>query len=172
MRSSSDKKKYRLRRYFLEMPTYIDVIKFEDEAPANTIRLVKSGEFYRAYNHSAWLFQLKKLIPKISVFLQNNLGLKLHPYKTRIYNAYYGIKFLGAYVKPFRTYISSSTFKRIKTRINNCEINDNKHLQSSINSFLGVLSHYDSYCLRRVVFGNNERLNRVGEFNKEFLKFR
>ncbi len=28
------------------MPTYIDVIKFEEEAPANTIRLVKSGEFY------------------------------------------------------------------------------------------------------------------------------
>ena len=39
------------------MPTYIEVIKFENEAPANTIRLIKSGEFYRAYNHSAWLFQ-------------------------------------------------------------------------------------------------------------------
>lgn len=39
------------------MPTYTEVIKFENEAPANTIRLVKSGEFYRAYNHSAWLFQ-------------------------------------------------------------------------------------------------------------------
>ena len=38
------------------MPTYADVIRFEDEAPANTIRLIKSGEFYRAYNHSAWLF--------------------------------------------------------------------------------------------------------------------
>ena len=32
------------------MHTYIDVIKFEEEAPANTIRLVKSGEFYRAYS--------------------------------------------------------------------------------------------------------------------------
>ena len=39
------------------MPTYIDAIKFEEESPTNTIRLVKSGEFYRAYNHSAWLFQ-------------------------------------------------------------------------------------------------------------------
>lgn len=38
------------------MPTYVDVIKFEEECPLNTIRLVKSGEFYRAYNHSAWLF--------------------------------------------------------------------------------------------------------------------
>lgn len=39
------------------MPTYTDVIKFESEAPPNTIRLIKSGGFYRAYNHSAWLFQ-------------------------------------------------------------------------------------------------------------------
>ncbi len=39
------------------MPTYTEIIKFEEETPSNTIRLVKSGEFYRAYNHSAWLFQ-------------------------------------------------------------------------------------------------------------------
>lgn len=39
------------------MPTYIESIKFEESAPANTIRLIKSGEFYRAFNHSAWLFQ-------------------------------------------------------------------------------------------------------------------
>ncbi len=38
------------------MPTYADVINFENGAPPNVIRLVKSGEFYRAYNHSAWLF--------------------------------------------------------------------------------------------------------------------
>lgn len=39
------------------MATYAEVIKFEDAVPQNTIRLIKSGEFYRAYNHSAWLFQ-------------------------------------------------------------------------------------------------------------------
>lgn len=38
------------------MPTYIDAVKFENETPAGNIRLIKSGEFYRAYNHSAWLF--------------------------------------------------------------------------------------------------------------------
>ena len=38
------------------MPAYIDVIQFEDSVPPRTIRLIKSGEFYRAYNHSAWLF--------------------------------------------------------------------------------------------------------------------
>lgn len=39
------------------MATYAEVIKFESTAPPGTIRLIKSGEFYRAYNHSAWLFQ-------------------------------------------------------------------------------------------------------------------
>ena len=38
------------------MPAYIDVIQFEESAPPRIIRLIKSGEFYRAYNHSAWLF--------------------------------------------------------------------------------------------------------------------
>ena len=39
------------------MPSYVDVINFENEASPNVIRLIKSGEFYRAYNRSAWLFQ-------------------------------------------------------------------------------------------------------------------
>lgn len=38
------------------MPTFVDSVRFEECAPPNTIRLIKSGEFYRAYNHSAWLF--------------------------------------------------------------------------------------------------------------------
>ncbi|MCD8303846.1 MAG: hypothetical protein LUC86_03325 [Prevotellaceae bacterium] len=37
------------------MPTYTEAIKFEEAAPKGTIRLVRSGEFYRAYDHSAWL---------------------------------------------------------------------------------------------------------------------
>lgn len=38
------------------MPTYVTAAHFEELAPSGTIRLIKSGEFYRAYNHSAWLF--------------------------------------------------------------------------------------------------------------------
>lgn len=39
------------------MPTIVDSVKFESGAARNVIRLVRSGEFYRAYNRSAWLFQ-------------------------------------------------------------------------------------------------------------------
>lgn len=38
------------------MASIQEMIKFEREASPATIRLVKCGEFYRAYNHSAWLF--------------------------------------------------------------------------------------------------------------------
>lgn len=113
---------------------------------------------------------LKSLILKISHFLDNELGLKIHPYKTRIFNAYHGVEFLGAYIKPFRTYISSSSLRRIRKKLVDCKIEDKKHLQSSINSFLGVFSHYDSYCLRKVIFENNIRLKSVGKFNSYYLK--
>lgn len=39
------------------MPTIQEMVKFESAVPPGIIRLVKCGEFYRAYNHSAWLFQ-------------------------------------------------------------------------------------------------------------------
>lgn len=39
------------------MPSIQEMVRFERTAPPDTIRLVKCGEFYRAYNHSAWLFQ-------------------------------------------------------------------------------------------------------------------
>ena len=38
------------------MPNYAEILKFEQEAPPSTIRLVQIGEFFRAINHSAWLF--------------------------------------------------------------------------------------------------------------------
>lgn len=47
----------RVENILYKMASYADVVKFEEETPPHTIRLIKSGEFYRAYDHSAWLFQ-------------------------------------------------------------------------------------------------------------------
>ena len=124
-----------------------------------------------AYIVSADREYLNNLIPEISSFLKEELGLKVHPYKTRIFDASHGVEFLGAYIKPFRTYISSSTLKRIKKKLIGINVQDKKYLQSSINSFLGVFSHYESYCLRRVLFGNNERLKKEGNFDGSCLRF-
>ncbi len=114
---------------------------------------------------------LKKLIPEISHFLYQELGLEINPQKTRIYDAYQGAEFLGAFIKPFRTYISSSSLERVKKKVILCDVENKKYLHSSINSFLGVFSHYNSYCLRRVLFGNNDNLKNAGRFDKEWLRF-
>ena len=38
------------------MVSYDKVVKFENEKPQGVIRLVEANGFYRAYNHSAYLF--------------------------------------------------------------------------------------------------------------------
>lgn len=78
------------------MSTYTDVIHFEECAPPNTIRLIKSGEFFRAYNRSAWLFHcciaqykvMRKFVKslKCDIYyvgfpessLENNIGERKH----------------------------------------------------------------------------------------------
>ena len=39
------------------MPTIQESVVFTSTVPYNVIRMVKRGEFYRAHNRSAWLFQ-------------------------------------------------------------------------------------------------------------------
>lgn len=38
------------------MASYEQVVKFENEKPQGVLRLVEANGFYRAYNHSAYLF--------------------------------------------------------------------------------------------------------------------
>lgn len=117
--------------------------------------------------------ELKRLIPRIESFLECELGLKVNQAKTRIFNVYHGVEFLGAFIKPHRTYISTASLKRIVRKVNLLKYcHDARQLQSSVNSFLGVLSHYDSYCLRKVLFTYRSGLNKRGVFSNNILKFR
>ncbi len=97
---------------------------------------------------------LKLLIPRVSAFLYSQLGLTLNSDKTRIFNVRYGVEFLGAYLKPFRTYVSAASLKRMKNRIKSVPLNDVKYLQAVVNSYLGVFSHCRSFCLRRLLFSH------------------
>ena len=114
--------------------------------------------------------RLKALIRPVGEFLKNRLGLELNMRKTRIFNVNQGVEFLGAFIKPFRTYVSNSSLFRINRKMFSKNI-DSPHLQSSVNSCLGVLSHYDSYCLRKVLYGYRCRLSSFGDFDKECLRF-
>lgn len=49
---------------------------------------------------------------------------------------------------------------------------DGARLQSSVNSFLGVLSHCRSYCLRKVLFRYKAGLASRGRFDARVSRFR
>ena len=72
------------------MPNYADSIKFEQEAPAGTIRLIQSGDFFRAYNHSAWLFHCciadHKVIRKFIKSLKQDIYYIGFPHKSLLGN--------------------------------------------------------------------------------------
>lgn len=125
-----------------------------------------------AYVVSSDKRRLIAIIPKISRFLELELGLKINREKTKIVDVNHGVEFLGAYIKPFRTYISSSSKQRIETKLKYIHTLESNRMCSSINSYLGIFSHYKSYCLRRVLFGNNYWLNLYGHFTKDWLTYR
>lgn len=112
---------------------------------------------------------LKRLIPEISKFLNEHLKLQLNEKKTKIYNAYHGVPFLGSYLLPFRKYMENGTLERIKKKIDKLDKQDPFKLQSQINSYLGVLSHNKSYCLRKIFF--EEKFSTIGTFTFDFRKF-
>lgn len=115
--------------------------------------------------------ELKMLVPWIVDFLHARLHLEVNVEKLTITDVRYGIQFLGAFVKPFRTYISKDSLHRINRKMNTANYQSVKQMRCSINSFLGVFSHYESYRLRRVLFGYKYRICRLGHFSPDWLKY-
>lgn len=93
---------------------------------------------------------LHDCVPQIVRLLDNELDLEVNQGKTHIVSARHGAEFLGAFIKPHRTYISSQSLRRMNNRINSDfsrKTDEGKF--SSLNSTLGTLSHYSSYNIRR-----------------------
>lgn len=115
---------------------------------------------------------LHSIIPKIENFLKTELRLNINKGKTKIINVKYGIEFLGAFIKPNRTYISNACLRRIKKRLNDYEYHPyNINIVNSINSFLGIFSHYRSFNIRKNLFFNMKLTKDIGIFNELFTKF-
>ncbi|HAT1822577.1 TPA: hypothetical protein I8Z14_003163 [Legionella pneumophila] len=101
---------------------------------------------------------LKSLIPQMEQFLQEELELELHPRKRYLQNYRQGVPFLGVMLKPHCIYAG----RRIKGNFydaiakHNAVAKDHKPTKEeqmaflcSINSYLGILSHYQTYRLRK-----------------------
>ena len=96
-----------------------------------------------------WLLEQ---VPKVREFLADELGLQLHMGKLHVREVSQGVEFLGAFVKPYRDYISNKTLARIEQNVKTIDLRDIGHAEASINSYLGVLSHSASYNIRHHLF--------------------
>ena len=114
--------------------------------------------------------RLTDAIPVMRDFLKDELCLDMHMGKTQIIDVRYGVEFLGAFIKPYRTYICNRSLSRIRQ-----EAADVRHMGRgqafrTVNSLLGVMSHYSSYNLRREIF-TQQHILRYGTFDCDMTTF-
>jgi len=114
--------------------------------------------------------RLADAIPVMRDFLKDELCLDMHMGKTQIIDVRYGVEFLGAFIKPYRTYICNRSLSRIKQ-----EAADVRHMGRgqafrTVNSLLGVMSHYSSYNLRRDIF-TQQHILRYGTFDRDMTVY-
>jgi hypothetical protein len=94
---------------------------------------------------------LEDLVPHISDFLHKRLALSLHPNKVFIRKYRQGVDFLGYVALPRHIVVRQKTERRIfrklleRVRDFNAENITGLTLFSSLNSYLGVLSHANAY---------------------------
>ena len=113
---------------------------------------LSAGQYGRyvddAYVVSSSRSRLRQIISKARSFLKEQLGLDLNMDKVAIYSAYRGVEFLGAYLKPFRKYVSNASLRRMNHRIHHLEKRDPMEVSNSVNAYLGITSHFAAYRIR------------------------
>ena len=139
------------------------------------MKLVLHCAHYGRYVDDAYVVSTDRrwllgIVPRIRQYLADELGLELHIGKLQIYDARQGVAFLGAYVKPYRTYIDNRSLERMRTGVAEIDTSDADATYRSVNSYLGVLSHYSSYNIRRELM-LNERFLRVSTFDNDISTF-
>lgn len=94
---------------------------------------------------------LLEIIPSIKNFLKSKLKLELHPDKISIRKFRQGIDFLGYCLLPkyrlLRTKTKKRIYKKLRQRTGQYKegLIDEYGLRQSLNSYLGVLSHADTF---------------------------
>lgn len=100
-------------------------------------------------------------IPLIRQKLANEVGLTLHPRKFYLQHYSKGVKFVGAVIKPLRTYISNRTVNNAFGCIRRFNAIRSDRLRrkcidklvASVNSYLGIMRHHASCNIRKRLIG-------------------
>ena len=99
-----------------------------------------------------------EVVPKL-VMIVSHYGLHIHKNKRYLQPVSHGVLFVGGYIKPRRTYVSSRTIGRFQERVFGFrkQLDENNHLvyydleriEQVINSYLGFCIHHKSYMIRK-----------------------
>lgn len=101
---------------------------------------------------------LENIIPELSVFLNKGLKLSLHYDKIIIRKHHQGIDFLGYVVFPYHRILRTKTRKRMlrKMERRTGELKEagisEKSFNQTLQSYLGVLKHCNSYKIKQKLF--------------------
>jgi len=112
--------------------------------------------------------EMLAMVPDIRDFISERLGLELHMGKLHVRDIRHGVEFLGAFVKPYRNYVSNKTVERMMQTLETVDLSNPEKTMHSVNSYLGVLSHTASYNLRRKIFLDG-RFDNVLDFDSNIL---
>ena len=124
-----------------------------------------------AYVVSSSKEELYDIVPMVRQFLADELELELNEDKVRVIDAYKGVEFLGAFIKPYRTYPATRSLHRMRGRMKSLDWSERPNrTQARVNSILGVLSHYDCYQMRKVLV-HESKLREHGKVSEDCLKF-
>lgn len=127
-----------------------------------------------AYVVSTDMIWLRGIVPQIRNFLKTQLHLELHSNKLAIESAHYGTQFLGAYIKPWRTYVAAKSAHRIKQKfaaMDQTGIANVSLLQSRCNSYSGLLCHYKGLNVRKSLLCQSHAIFKYGYWGRHLRKF-
>ena len=90
---------------------------------------------------------LLEVAERVKEMLQMRLHLEINDGKTKVLSIWHGVDFLGAYVKPHRQYASRQMVMRMREKLRLLPQYDAQHVQASLQSYEGLLSHGKNFLL-------------------------
>ena len=97
------------------------------------------------------------------------MNLDLHNGKLTVCDVKHGVEFLGAFIKPYRTYVSNASLRRARSNISKMDFTDRKKVFMAVNSYLGMFVHYSSCNIRKELF-LRKKFTRIAPFDSDLTK--
>ena len=120
-------------------------------------------DFYLIHEDREYLKICRK---RIEEFVENTLQLRLNPKKVTLQRVCHGVKFLGVLVKPWRmTNVrrTEENFEKVIEKYNriaekrNLTKDEQNDFLSRVNSYLGIMSHYDTWRKRKAILEKTKK---------------